>query len=98
MGERLIFPLKIRIVEFVLKGGKYRVRSAYELTEGQLEIKLKKAQDGSRNPIPVEKSLLERGIAQGAGVPSDTLHPEPSSKVAPNNIPPLLWVLGGDLS
>ncbi|BBO16507.1 zeta toxin [Candidatus Brocadia pituitae] len=67
------------VVEFILKGGKYRVRSAYELTEGQLDIKLKKAQDGGRNPIPVEKSLLERGITQGAGVPSDTLHPESSS-------------------
>ncbi|TVM03944.1 MAG: hypothetical protein CV087_02715 [Candidatus Brocadia sp. WS118] len=70
---------KVTKTEFVLKDGKYRVRSAYELPEGQLDIKLKKAQDGGRNPIPVEKSLLERDITQGAGVPSDTLHPESSS-------------------
>lgn len=79
---------KAAVVEFILRGGKYRVRSAYEMTEGQLEIKLKKAQDGGRNPVPVEKSLLERDITQGAGVPSDTLHPESSSKVAANDVPP----------
>ncbi len=38
------------VVEFELRGGKYRVRAAYELDEGQLQTKLGNQQGGSHSP------------------------------------------------
>jgi len=71
---------KVAVVDFELKGGKYRVRSAYTLNEGQLEAKIKEIRArGGRlstnpaNPIPPEL----RSLIQGAGTPSDVLTRSP---------------------
>lgn len=47
---------KAVVVEFLLRGGKYRVRSAYVMDTGQLERKLKKAGPGGSSvpPFPAE--------------------------------------------
>jgi N12 class adenine-specific DNA methylase len=66
------------VVEFVKRGGKYRVRSAYILEEGQLEIKKQKALHAVSKPIPPEN--LGENIAEGGGVPSGTLRAEPFSE------------------
>lgn len=68
---------KATVIEFELKGGKYRVISAYKMWEGQLERKIEKAQHAVSEPIP--GSSPETGnLGKGRGVPSDTLHVEPS--------------------
>lgn len=65
------------VVEFVLRGGKYRVRSAYIMEEGQLDIKKEKALRAVSKPIPDER--LKQNINQGGGVSSGTLRVEPLS-------------------
>lgn len=65
------------VVEFVKRGGKYRVRSAYILEEGQLEVKREKALHAVSKPNPPEN--LGENIEEGGGVPSGTLRAEPSS-------------------
>jgi len=68
---------KAAVVEVELKGGKYRVHSAYTLDAGQLEIKEQKAQHGVSKPGPANPTP-QGPLTQGGGVPCDTLHVEPS--------------------
>lgn len=65
---------KAAIVEFVLKGGKYRVRSAYTLDKGQLERKIEmlKQQLGSQFPEVLKEFQYPENLTQGAAVPSGT--------------------------
>jgi hypothetical protein len=62
---------KATVIEFTIRGGKYRVRSAYTLTKGQLEIKRKS--DGRvavpSNPVNTSQS---KTLTQGATAPSGT--------------------------
>ena len=67
------------VVEFALRGGKYRVRSAYIMKSGQLETKKEKALRAVSKPNPDEN--LQENIDQGGGVPSHTLRAEPSSDI-----------------
>ena len=69
---------KATVVEFNLRGGKYRVYSAYTLNKGQLGIKIQKAQRGVPEPDPANPTLTEinEPLTQGGGVPSDTRHVE----------------------
>jgi phage gp29-like protein len=61
------------ILEVQERGGKYRVRSAYTLTAGQLATKIKKAGgEGAQSPFLRVDHLSAKHL-QGAGVPSDTL-------------------------
>jgi len=78
---------RVAVVDFELKGGKFRVRSAYTMNDGQLENKIKEARArGGRlstnpaNPIPPEL----RSLIQGADTPSDVPpRSKPDDKIAP---------------
>jgi len=65
---------KAVVLEVELKGGKYRVRSAYTLLKGQLETKMEKAsQGGGRISTGPARNRSESEIASpGSTVPSDT--------------------------
>ena len=82
---------KAAVVEFELKGGKYRVHSAYTLDEGQLAIKKQKAQRGVSEPGPANPTP-QGPLTQGGGAPSDALHVEPS--IDENVIPSVEEVKG----
>ncbi|MBF0564059.1 MAG: hypothetical protein HQK89_02325 [Nitrospirae bacterium] len=64
------------IIEFQLKGGKYRVVSAYTLDEGQLERKIEAL---NAVPKPFHGSTSGSGEYHGGDAPStNALHSEPS--------------------
>lgn len=65
-------------IEFVLRGGKYRVRNAQKMPQTQLDVKLDKAGDGvrlrrgKRNPtVPPRKSDNTRNLRREYVPPSD---------------------------
>ncbi|HOI95559.1 MAG TPA: PLxRFG domain-containing protein [Syntrophobacter fumaroxidans] len=65
---------KAAVVEFRLKGGKYRVKSAYVMDAGQLELKIAdlKARGGRVSTNPANPTpLSQQPLTQGAGTPSD---------------------------
>jgi hypothetical protein len=70
---------KAAVVEFVLRGGKYRVRSAFNMAEGQLEAKIEKAQRGSSEPPASARSPQGEISSESPPVSSDTGRVEPSS-------------------
>ena len=86
-------------IEFVLRGGKYRVRNAQKMPQTQLDVKLDRAgvearlRRGKRNPTVPPRNPTTPGISAGSPVPpSDgpptkpefTLPPPaPQSKAAP---------------
>jgi len=75
---------KASILEIEERGGKYRVRSAYTLDEGQLATKIKKAGgEGAESPV-LRVDRLSAKHLQGAGVPSDTL-PTGKPKLRPQS-------------
>ncbi len=76
---------KATVVEFVYRGGKYRVRSAYIIKEGQLEIKKEKAQSAVSKPSPESIFDKTEKLGQGGSVPFDTPHTEsfPKSSIQP---------------
>jgi hypothetical protein len=64
---------KASILEIEERGGKYRVRSAYTLDQGQLATKIKKAGgEGAESPV-LRVNRVSAKHLQGAGVPFDTL-------------------------
>ena len=71
---------KVTVVEFQLRGGKYRVRSAHLLSEGQLERKLQKAADqgGSSGPPTPARSPLGEISSGSPTAPSNAVHLDPS--------------------
>lgn len=68
---------KAAVIEFREDKGKSRVRSAYTMSLGQLQIKIEKekARGGRVLTGPANPALTSEGqpLTQGAGVPSDTL-------------------------
>ena len=72
------------VVEFVLKGGKYRVRSAYTMSRGQLEAKLQKIRpQGGRSEPPAPARSPQGEISSGSPTtPSDAVHPAAEKTVA----------------
>lgn len=73
---------KATVVEFKLRGGKYRVVSAYVLDPGQLERKIEKlrARGGRISTRPANPTPAQgQSLTQGAGAPSDA-RPRPQHK------------------
>ncbi len=63
---------RVAVVKFELKGGKYRVRSAYTLDQGQLERKLGNQQEGSQGPhVPGSDQPEPKPSPGRATAPSD---------------------------
>ena len=65
---------KVAVVDLRLKGGKYRVKSAYTLAEGQLEAKREKVSArGGRSSTGPANPILEnhQPLTQGPGTPFD---------------------------
>lgn len=60
---------KATVVEFVKRGGKYRVRLAFKMSEGQLERKIKKARRGSSEP-PSSARIPSQEISSESPPPS----------------------------
>ncbi|MFZ5584660.1 MAG: hypothetical protein ACOZHQ_01895 [Thermodesulfobacteriota bacterium] len=75
---------KAAVVEFQMRGGKYRVRSAYRLSAGQLERKLAKAADqgGSSGPPSPARNPQAGGISSGSPTaPSNAVRLDPSDSM-----------------
>jgi hypothetical protein len=71
---------KAAVVEFVLRGGKYRVRSAFNMTKGQLQTKIERAQRGSSEPPSSARSPQGEISSESPLTPSDESHVEPFNK------------------
>ena len=81
-------------VEFVLRGGKYRVRNAQKMPQAQLNVKLGKAGDqarlrrGKRNPTVPPRNPTTPGISAGSPVPPSDGPPTKPNLTLPPFAPP----------